>query len=472
MPLQMSPALMQENIKLGEIKIAVIGLGQIGLRFAVHLASKGASVIGADIDKRKVNSIKQGICPLAENPLVDTFQQIRSNGNFQVTSDSTEAVKSSHIHIICAPTTLNDNKTPDLNSLVAATEAVGRGLKKGNLVIVESSVYPGVTTKIVKPTLEQVSGLKAGEDFGLAYCFERIDPGNTEHRFDNTPKIISALDEASMNAAVAVYKMIIDAPIIKVKNCETAELVKLVENVYRDINIAFVNEIAVLCERLGIDVLEVLNAASSKWSFTPHIPGAGVGGTCIPVNPYYLLECARGVGLDLKLVRQAREINEGMPYHMIDLVKEALHKIGKPVEESKICILGLAYKADVDDTRGAPAETIGSGLEKLGARVVYYDPLVIRQDHTPNIVSSLEEAVRDTDCVVITSEHSSFQSLDLQSISNFAHNPLAIVDGRHVLLPREVKASGITYIGLGRDSDSDLNIWNSGLKDNSAKGTD
>lgn len=455
----------QSQAKAGKTKITVIGLGHIGLPLALHFARAGASVIAVDIDERKVNSIKQGICPLNVSQVTEIFDQVvRSNNSLQVTSEVVEAVKSSTIHILCVPTPLDSDKLPNLDAVITATEAVGKGLKKGDLVILESTVYPGVTTKVVKPILEKLSGLKAGEGFGLAYCFERIDPGNDVHRLDNTQRIVSAIDEKSADAAVAIYGMIIKAPIIRASNCETAEIVKLVENTYRDVNIAFANELALLCQALNIDVLEVLSAASTKWNFTPYIPGAGVGGTCIPVNPYYLLECAREAGLDLRLVQQARDINESMPYHMVELVKEALARIGKPIKEAKVCILGTAYKADVGDTRGAPAEEIANELINLGAKIVCYDPLVTEVPGVMNCAGSLEEAVKDSDCILITTDHSSFKSLDLQTISTLAHAPLAIVDGRHVLVPRKVEALGITYIGLGRNQHSGLDIWNSGLK--------
>ncbi|MCL0038946.1 nucleotide sugar dehydrogenase [Dehalococcoidia bacterium] len=468
----MTAAQIQDSIRASKIKIAIIGLGQVGLPLALHFAKEGASVIGADTDEQKINSIKHGTCPLNMNSLTEVFSQVRSSNNLQVTSMVTEAVRGSNVHIICVPTPLGRDKLPDLSAVVAASEAVGKGLKKGDLVILESSVYPGVTAKVVKPMLENQSGLRAGEDFGLAYCFERIDPGNLEHRLDNTSKVIGAADEQSTPAAIAVYRLIIKAPIIKVRNCETAEMVKLVENVYRDINIAFANELALLCQRLNIDVLEVLSAASTKWNFIPHVPGAGVGGMCIPVNPYYLLECAREAGLELKLVQQAREINESMPCHMVELVKQALARIGKPIEESRICILGLAYKADVDDTRGASAKEIANELERLGAKVICHDPLVTPVSQVIDFETSFEEAVKGSDCIVISTDHSSFQSLNLQTIAKLAHTPLAVVDGRHVLVPREVEALGITYLGLGRSQSSNLNIWNSGLKAKGQKGKD
>lgn len=472
MGFQFSASQIESDIKSGKIKILVVGLGQVGLPFALHLARMGASVTGADIDQRKIDLIKQGVCPINTGPVVEIFNQVRDSNSLQVTSEVARAAKNSHIHILCLPTPLDKDRLPDFSALASAASSVARGLKKGALVILESTVYPGITTKLIRPILEKQSALRAGKDFGLAYCFERIDPGNIEHRIDNTPRIVGAIDEGSATAVAAVYSLLIKAPVFRVKNCETAEMVKLVENIYRDINIAFANELALLCRKLNIDILEVLDAASTKWNFIPHLPGAGVGGACIPVNPYYLLECAREAGLNLKLVRQAREINEAMPRHMVELVTEALGRTGKAVKGSKICLLGLAYKADVDDTRGAPAEEIAGELERLGAEIICHDPLVTQAPAGISFESSLEEAVRDSDCIVITTDHSTFKSLNLKGVAKLAHAPLAIVDGRHVLVPREVEALGITYLGVGRNQNSDLNIWNSGLKDKGQKGKD
>ncbi len=462
MVFQMPASQIQDSVRSGKAKITIIGLGQVGLSLALHFGKEGASVTGVDIDEQKVNLIKQGICPI--DHLAEIFNQVHGNNNLRITNEVTEAVQSSDIHIFCIPTPLGRNKLPDLSAVIATSEAVSKGLKKGDLVMIESSVYPGVTTKIVRPILEKLSSLRAGEHFGLAFCFERLDVGNTEHRLDNTPKVIGAVDEASADAASAVYGIVVKAPIIKMRNCETAEMVKLVENVYRDINIAYANEVSLLCQKLNIDVLEVLSAASTKWNFSPHLPGAGVGGKCIPVNPYYLLECAREVGLDLKLVRQAREINENMPHLMVELVKEALDRIGKPVKESKICVLGLTYKADVDESDSAPAQEIAKGLKQLGAEIVCHDPIVTQTPSDINFESSFEKAIKGSDCIVIASDHSSFKSLKLQAIARLANNPLAIVDGRNVLVPSEAEALGITYLGMGRNQNSHLNIWNSGLK--------
>jgi len=459
MVFQMSASQIQDGVRLGKIKIAIIGLGQVGLLQALHFVKEGAFVFGVDIDKKRIKLIKQGVCPSSKEELVEIFNLFHKSSNFEVTTDTMSAVKGSRVHILCLPTPLGKNKMPDFSALTAACEKVGQGLSKGNLVIVESTVYPGITTKVMKPILEGKSGLKVGEDFGLAYCSERIDPGNANHRLNNTPRVIGGINEPSMVVASAIYSIIVKTPIIKVKDCQTAEMVKLVENIYRDVNIAFINEIALLCEEIGIDVLEVLEAASTKWSFMPHIPGAGVGGMCIPINPYYLLQCAREVGTDLPLVLQARRINENMPHHMVKLVGKALRRMNTPVERAKICVLGLAYKADVDDYHGAPGEMIAKELKQMGANVTCYDPLVIPEGQDIKFKGSLEEAIQGADCIVIATDHSVFKSLDLKSIAKLANYSLAIVDGRHVLAPKEVEDSGITYIGIGRNRDSKLNIW-------------
>lgn len=249
MTFQMSASQIQDGIRSGTVKIAIIGLGQVGLPLALNFVKEGAFVFGVDIDDKKINLIRQGVCPSNTRELVEIFNRFNKSNNLEVTNNTLSAVKNSKIHILCLPTPLRRNKMPDFSALIAGCEEVGQGLSKGNLVIIESTVYPGITTKVMKPILEEKSGLKAGEDFGLAYCFERIDPGNINHRLDNTPKVIGGTNEISMAMASAIYGIVVKAPIIQVKDCQTAELVKLVENIYRDVNIAFVNEVALLARR-------------------------------------------------------------------------------------------------------------------------------------------------------------------------------------------------------------------------------
>ncbi len=444
-----------------KIKLTVIGLGQVGLPLALNFLKAGLSVVGADINVDKVKSIEQGVCPLCIDAISDLFKQA---GVLKATTDITSAVKEGNVHIMCLPTNLDSNKNPDLGAITSASNMIGSGLKKGDVVILESSVYPGVTNTIVKPILEKVSGLKAGHDFGLACCSERIDPGNTEHRVDNTPKIVGAVDEKSAQITAAVYGTIVNAKIYIMTNCETAELVKLVENIYRDVNIAYINEIALLCQKINVDVLEVLEAASSKWSFSPHIPGAGVGGMCIPINPYYLLKCAEYAGLELKMVKQAREMNEYMPHYMVELTLEALKSVNKSINRAKICILGIAYKPDVTDTRGTPAEEIANELQKLGAKVVCHDPLSTQGFSNVDFERSYEKAIEDADVLVITMNHTAYKAIDLNKTISLTHKPLAIVDGKHVIVPEQAKELGIKYIGVGRRNDSERNIWNVGFK--------
>jgi len=465
MIVRMSANAIQAAALSGKMKIAVIGLGQVGLPAALYFARAGCSIIGVDIDEKRVKAMKKGMCPISTPAVVDMFGKLYNSGKLEFMSDPSRAAEESHVQILCLPTPLrSDVKLPDLSAIKTAATMVGRTMRKGGLVILESSVYPGVTNGVLKPALEKASGMKAGTDFGLAYCFERIDPGNVSHRVDNTPKVVGGVTADSAKAAAAVYGLIVKAQIYKVSSCETAELVKLTENIFRDINIAFINDIAMLCSKLGVDVLEVLEAASTKWSFTPHIPSAGVGGTCIPVNPYYLMERAGQLGITLGTVKQARKTNEAMPKYMAGLVKDALRENGVSIKKAKICILGTAYKADIDDRRGSPGEDVAFVLQNMGAQVICHDPVADSASPGLTFEKSLNKAVKDADCLVITMDHTAFKALDLKTILKLTHKPLAVVDGKHVLIPKDVVKLGITYRGLGRSANSDKSIWNLKLR--------
>jgi len=462
---RMSSSAIQDAALSGKIKIAVVGLGQVGLPVALYFARAGCSVIGVDIDEKRVRAMKKGVCPINTPAVVEMFGKLYNSGKMTFMSDPARAAQESQVQIFCLPTPLReDAKLPDLSAITTAATVVGRAMKKGGLVILESSVYPGVTNNVLKPALEKASKMKAGRDFGLAYCFERIDPGNPSHRVDNTPKVVGGVTPESAKAAAAIYGLIVKAQIYQVSSCETAELVKLTENIFRDINIAYVNDIAIFCSKLGVDVLEVIEAASTKWSFMPHIPSAGVGGTCIPVNPYYLMECAKNLGVTLPTVKQARKTNEAMPRYMARLVKDALKENGVPFRKARICVMGTAYKADIDDRRGSPGEDVAFVLQGMGAGVVCYDPVAVSATKGLTFEKSLNKAVRNADCLVITMDHTAFKTLDLKAIAKLAHKPLAVVDGKHVLIPKDVVKLGITYRGLGRSAGSDKNIWNLKLR--------
>jgi len=459
----MSGTEIKNGVINGKIKLAIIGLGQVGLPLALHFAKAGASVTGADIDKRKIRLIKQGVCPINIDSVTELFNQVHDKDNLHVTSEISEAVTDSQVHILCVSIPPGNNDLPDITALVAGADTVGKNLKKGNLIILESSVYSGFTTKLVKPTLEKSSGLRAGEDFGLAQCFEHANHGNTIHAINNTTKAIGAIDERSAAAASGIYSAIGTAPVIKMQNCETDEPVNLVENAYQNVNIAFANEVALFCHKLGVDALEMLEAAPTKWSFVPYIPSGGVGDTCIPVNPHHLTKRVTDKGLDLKSVQPKRTTNASMPHHMVELIMEAVAKIKKPIGQTRICILGLAY-AEIDDSRGAPGEVIANELKQLGATVICHDPVVTSAAQGLNFEGSFEKAIKDSDCIVITTEHTFFKSLNLPHIVELSNTPLAIVDGKHMVVPKEATGLGIIYLGLGQTKDSERGIWNVKLK--------
>lgn len=470
MILETPPHLIKESIKGGRVTVAIIGLGYVGLHLVMHFVKAGANVIGVDVDQQKIDSLKGFVCPIQVRELTKKLNKvINNNCSFKVTTDTVEAVKKSDVCIVAVPTPVDKNRIPDLSYVEKACAQIGKGLKAGSLVILESMVPPGTTDNVVKPILEGASKLKAGKDFGLAYCLERIDPGNTKHRLDNIPKVLGGVDRRSADVAAAVYSVIVNAEIVKVKNCRTAELVKLVENIYRDLNIAFMNEIALVCEEIGVDVLEIIDSASTKWSFHPHFPGVGVGGHCLPNNPYYLLNAAKDKNARLKLVRLAREINERMPYHVVELIIEALNETGKTVKGARVTILGVAYKADIDDYRETPAKPIIAQLQRLGAHVTTYDPFVKFPLGFSNIKTArtLKEAIRNSDCVVVVTDHSAFKTLTPTHMAKYVKMPAAVVDGRNVFTPEEVEAAGMIYRGIGRTRDSRLNIWNLRFRRNS-----
>ncbi len=434
----------------GKIPVCVVGLGYVGLRLAVYFASAGAKVVGVDVEKAKVSLINRGICPVRDSSLADKFDSVVTNKGLRAT---TKIPRDFSVYIISVPTPLDEDHLPVLDHVTSASESVAKAMEKGCLVVLESTVYPGVTSKVVKGILSKVSRLEPGSDFSLAYCAERVDPGNLIHMPDNTPRVIGGIDDTSGRIAAAVYKSFVKADTIQVDDCEVAELVKLVENAYRDLNIAFANELALACQRMGFDIIEVIRAASTKWSFHAHFPGPGVGGSCIPVTPYYLMKGAKDAGAELPLLSMARRINEAMPGHTLHLVSDALNEIGKTVRGSKIAILGVSYKADIDDIRGSPGLAIGESLSKLGAQVVFYDPYASSNAVT-GLVNRLDDAVRGAECILIATDHSLFRTLDLKHLKQIANDRVALVDGRGVVSPSLVRKMGFAYRGLGRAASS------------------
>ncbi|MCC7353039.1 MAG: nucleotide sugar dehydrogenase [Anaerolineae bacterium] len=403
---------LKEKIDSRTAEIAVIGLGYVGLPLALEFARAGFPVTGLDVDARKVESLRQGRSYIADINGQDVAVQVNA-GRLRATTDY-EALRAADVIFICVPTPFDAMKAPDLSFIRAAAEGIAQRLRREQIVILQSTTYPGTTEEVVLPILEK-SGLKAGVDFCLGFSPERIDPGNRTWTFRNTPKVVGGLTPQCAELSRALLACI-TPNVHVVSSPRAAEMTKLLENIFRSVNIALVNELALLTERMGIDFWEVVEAAATKpFGFMPFRPGPGVGGHCIPVDPYYLSWKAREFDFYTKFIELAAEVNGDMPYHVADLVRQALTRCGKTVRGARILVLGVAFKSDVDDARNSPAERLMELLWADGAEVRYHDPHVPHFHLGPDVflkkqvvldsVPLTEEEVQASDCVVIVSGH-------------------------------------------------------------------
>ncbi|MEM4700496.1 MAG: nucleotide sugar dehydrogenase [Candidatus Nezhaarchaeales archaeon] len=437
----------------GELTVAVVGCGWMGLPTALLFAEAGARVVGVVKTERELSMLSRAEPTIAEPGVGELLRRHVESGRFRVTMDASEAASEADASLIIVPTQVGRGKRPDYSALVDASGRVGLGLRRGSLVVVESTVGPGVTEELVRPELERASGLVAGADFGLAYSPIRASAGSVLRDLVSYPRVVAGVDERSCRAAQALLGLIVRGGFVRVRDVRTAEAVKLFENIYRDVNIALANQLALFCEAAGIDVLEAIEAANTQ----PHCrilrPGVGVGGHCLPSNPYFLLEKARKLGVSLDLIRLARRINDSMPLHTIKLITSALRACGKTLKGSSVAILGASFKEHVKDARHSPSLKLAEGLVKRGARVSIYDPLFSPEElEAPGarVAPSLEACVEGADCVVVAVAHEAFKSLDLERLARQVRMPAAVVDGRQVLDPPSVRRAGFVYAGVGR----------------------
>jgi UDP-N-acetyl-D-glucosamine dehydrogenase len=395
--------------------VAVIGLGYVGLPLAIGLAEIGCTVVGLDIDARKVEQLTRGDSYIADVPGQAVARCVQA-GHFRATTDA-EALRTPDAIFICVPTPFDANRAPDLSYIRSAAESIQPRLRPGHLIVLESTTFPGTTEEVLLPILE-VTGLRGGIDFDLAFVPERIDPGQVESEgwtIINTPKVVGGLTlQGAQRAATLLGAM--GAPVHVVSSPRAAEMAKLLENTFRSVNIALVNELALLCERMGIDVWEVIGAAATKpFGFMPFRPGPGVGGHCIPVDPLYLSWKAREFDFHTNFINLAAQVNEDMPYHVIDLIVRGLSRQGKSLHGARALVLGVAFKRDIDDARNSPAERVIELLLARGASAAYHDPHVPqfrvggnvfhRRRETLESVPLDDAALAEADCVVIVTGH-------------------------------------------------------------------
>src|SRR5688572_6648598 len=414
--------------------IGVIGLGYVGLPLIVEFGLKGFRGIGFEVDEKKAESINAGTSYIVDVP-DENVQKCVSNGNLKATTDFAHLAECDVI-VICVPTPLRKTKDPDMSYIIAAGEEIQKYMRTGQLVILESTTYPGTTDEVLQPMFEE-KGCKLDEDFLLAFSPERVDPGNPQFQTHNIPKVVGGVSDDSTEVAALLYRQIVNE-VHPVSSARVAEACKLWENTFRAINIGMANEMARLCNTLGIDTWEVVRAAATKpFGFMPFYPGPGIGGHCIPLDPHYLSWKARQHGFDSQFISLAEQVNSGMPAYVVKLVSTALNDVRKAVNGSKVLILGVAYKKNIDDMRESPALSIIDLLRARGADLSYHDPFVpeVTFDHAYTIGEAeplynselTDDLVKNSDCVIICTEHS---DIDYHRICEFA--PL-IVDTRNAL---------------------------------------
>ncbi len=362
--------LLKKRIEKKQIKVGIIGLGYVGLPLALCFAKKGFEVIGVDIAKNRIDKINKGVSYITDIKDKELKFAIK-NFKFFVTTDF-KYVKKLDAVIICVPTPLRKDRTPDISHIREAVGKIKKNIRKKQIIVLESTTYPGTTKEILKPILES-SGLKEGRDFYLAFSPERIDPGNKLYKTENTPKVIGGISQTSTKMATLLYSQVIDS-VIPVKSASAAEMVKLLENTFRIVNIALVNEIAILCNKFKLDIWDIINAAKTKpYGFMPFYPGPGVGGHCIPVDPIYLSWKAKEHGFETKFIDLASNVNEEMPQYVVSRIENILLKKKKRMQGAKVMVLGIAYKKNIKDLRESPAISIIDILQKRGVKVHYYD---------------------------------------------------------------------------------------------------
>jgi len=417
-----------EKIESRKAVIGVVGLGYVGLPLVREFASGGAEVLGFDVDPAKIKSLLAGKSYIDHIPS-SQVRDIVKTGRFDATTDF-KRLKQADCILICVPTPLTKMREPDMTYVIATARSIVKTLRKGQLVVLESTTYPGTTREVMLPILEE-SGLKVGEDFFLGFSPEREDPGRKDYTTKTIPKVVGGHDKNSLKAAVACYEIAIDH-VVPVSSCEAAEACKILENTYRCVNIALVNELKVLFDRMGIDVWEVINGAATKpFGFTPFYPGPGLGGHCIPIDPFYLSWKARQYGMTTRFIELAGEINVAMPEYVVTKLMDALNDHKKSVKGSKILVLGLAYKKDIDDVRESPSLELIELLKHKGARVDYNDPYCPRthkmREYNLQMTSKKLSAgmLKSYDAVLISTDHSDY---DYQFIVD---NAKLVIDTRN-----------------------------------------
>ena len=434
-----------EKLIKKEEKLSLVGLGYVGMPIAVAFANKGVDVVGFDLNAKKIELYKSGVDPTNE-----VGDEAINETTVDFAADETR-LKEAKFHIVAVPTPINTDHTPDLTPVISASEILGRNLNKGSIVVYESTVYPGVTEDVCIPILERESGLKCGEDFKIGYSPERINPGDKVHRLENIHKIVSGMDEESLSIIKAVYDIVIEVGTYPVSTIKTAEAVKVVENSQRDINIAFMNELAMVFDRMGIDTNEVVDGMNTKWNALGFRPGL-VGGHCIGVDPYYFTYEAEKLGYHSQIILNGRIVNDGMGKYVADAAVKQMIQAGQAPKNSKVVIFGLTFKENCPDTRNSKVDDIIKSLNEYGIVPIVVDPWASDRDAMLEYGVTLTklEDIADADCIIVAVAHNEFKALKLDDIKKLFNSSLnddqkVLIDVKGLYDVKELKASGLSY---------------------------
>lgn len=419
-----------KKIREKKITVGVVGLGYVGLPLAVEKAKAGYKTIGFDVQKKKVELVNQGHNYIGD-VVDDDLKELVNKGILTATTDF-NFVRDVDFVAICVPTPLDDHQQPDISYVKSSAEQIAKYMTKGTMVVLESTTYPGTTEELLKPILEEGSGLKCGKDFYLGFSPERVDPGNKQFKTKNTPKVVGAIGEDATEVIAAMYRSVLEGDVYEVSSPAIAEMEKILENTYRNINIGLANEMAMLCDKMGINYWEVVDAASTKpYGFQAFYPGPGLGGHCIPLDPYYLSWKAREYGFHTSMIESSMIVNDKMPEYCVERAMKILNRQGKALSKSKVLVLGIAYKQDIDDYRESPAIDVIEILNKNGASVEFYDPYIPEYKHRGEKYRGIEKIdskiISAYDLIMITASHS---NIDYKMINE---NAKSIFDTKNAM---------------------------------------
>ena len=432
------------------LRVCVIGIGRIGLPTALSFAKSGLQTIGVDINENLVQNINSGKFPLKDEPgYNEIFDDVIKNKKFTATTNIEEVVPNSDLILLSLPTPMDENNIPDYSALRNVATKLSEILSPNSLIIVESTIEPGFIEDEMVSLISKSGRLEIEKNFFIGVCPENANPGEILHDFTNLPRLVGGINHNITKIIKAIYKFVFSVELVEMPDCKTANAVKLTTNVFRDINIAFVSELSLMFDKLGIDTIKVLEAAKKKYNFQVHYPGAGVGGPCLPINSYQLLNTGKRTGSKLSIIEAGRKINENMPEHVIELTSDAFKECKKSIQNSEILILGVSYKPDVKDIQLSPAEHIIRKLQDLGANIHIYDPY-FSSSQVFGITSedNIEDIISKVDAVIIVTGHDEFKKLQINTFTKMQH-PI-LIDTRGIIDPSIAKQEKLIFRGLGR----------------------